>query len=132
MAVRAVALLVLAVGVACNAQHRQQLALKTDSRASLAQIKAPTGAHHLAQPIELESVTEKRSYGDRVQDAWKGCVIGFVLFFSSFVFLFFVEMETCKAFVLINRARKACRTEISVDKVQKKFEKPVGGKQDQG
>jgi len=122
MAVRAVALLVLAVGVACNAQHRQQLALKTDFRASLAQIKAPTGAHDLAQPIELESVTEKRSYGDRVQDAWKGCVIGFVLFFSSFVFLFFVEMETCKAFVLINRARKACRTEISVDKVQKKFE----------
>jgi len=128
MAVRAVAVLLLAAGVASNVHHRQQPALMTDLRRGLSQqdkpiimVKAPI-ADDVKQRIELESISESKSYGDRVKDASIGFVIGLVLFFGSFIFLFFVEMETCKAFVLINRARKACRTEIAVNKVQKKYE----------
>ena len=124
---RTMALLMLAAGVASNVQRRQP-ALMTELHRGLPQLKAPSpDAPHAAlgaseQPVELETISESRSYNDRVKDSGKAFICGCILFLSSFVFLYFVEMETSRAFVLINRARKAVQTGITLDKVQKKYQ----------
>ena len=48
--------------------------------------------------------------------------MGIVFFILSFAFLFFVEGEVCKAFVMMNHAKKACQKEISADRVQRKYQ----------
>jgi len=96
---RTMALLMLAAGVASNVQRRQP-ALMTELHRGLPQLKAPSSdAPHAAlgaseQPIELETISESRSYNDRVKDSGKAFICGCILFLSSFVFLYFVEMET--------------------------------------
>ena len=69
-----------------------------------------------------EKFSQPRNYFDRIKDAFAGFGAGAVCFFMSFLFLFFVEYEACKAYVLMNRAKKACQSEIDPKKVQRKFQ----------
>jgi len=120
----AVALLLLAGSVSANMPKQPALA---SAHSELSQLKGlamgtKTSSGALPQLTKLETISEGRSYGDRVSDAFWGFVAGTILFFSSFLFLYFVEYETCKAFVLINRAKTACNSEITADKVQKKYQ----------
>ena len=103
---RKVLVFLLASSVA--AQSSPQLPVKRDaSEVSLP--KEPRAELRPVQLTELETITENKRHKD---NPLMDFIMGIVLFFSSFVFLFFVEYETCKSAFLLSRARKACQTEV--------------------
>ena len=81
---------------------------------------APSSAPDL--PTKLDSFSHTNSYGERVMDSFWKVIIGVILFFSSFLFLYFVEGEACKSLVMMNHAKKACQKEITAEKVQRKYQ----------
>ena len=111
-AVRAVVLLALAASVAGNPSRSDVLseikALQTHldgSAHATSKLQASALGKKLLDTkldMKLDSFSHTNSYGERVMASFWKVVIGVILFFSSFVFLYFVEGEACKSLVMMN------------------------------
>ena len=135
-AARAVVLLALAASVAGNPSRSGVLseikALQTHldgSAHATSKLQAGSlGKKLLGSTVsvtpttKLDSFSHTNSYGERVMASFWKVVIGVILFFSSFLFLYFVEGEACKSLVMMNHAKKACQKEITAEKVQHKYQ----------
>jgi hypothetical protein len=81
----------------------------------------PLGPHR-REGQKVHTYSQPQSIAEREWYVIVGFFMGIVFFILSFPFLFFVEGEVCKAFVMMSHAKKACQKEISADRVQRKYQ----------
>ena len=107
--------LVLALVAIVSCQNQLLLSSGEDTFGEIKQgsIMSRKGVPQITEELDL---TGSKGYGERLANAMLGFVVGVILFFLSFPFLYLVESESLAFRYMFNRAKKACSVTIDCNK----------------